>query len=142
MSQMDDIEQALENDPELRKAVEHEGQTLQNAGVTQDAEFNNPPPDNSNDANTNEDSELYRSPESDVGNMDGRQIPSAEGQEATTQMDTIEAAHADIPDSVKQEAMSQMDRLEAAGVEKANDSELSSPNQTPSVEKDEPSLER
>jgi len=136
MSQMDDIEKAIAENPEFKAAVEKEGQALQDAGVTHDSSLDNQSADNSSNANTNEDPAMqYRSELSDVGNMDGKQIPDASGQEVTA--DNQSSANLN-PDSSEQENMTLMDR-EEAGVEKSGFADKLS--QERESQRDEPSPE-
>ena len=124
MSKMDDI---VANNPELQQAVAQEGQALKDAGVTQEspAETSRQLPDN--DTKSDDGTQMYRSPESDVGNMDGKQIPDAEQQ-------TQETASPEISDSVKdQVGESKLDSIKAGQEVKAGDSV--SPRETPAVER-------
>ncbi|VAW42588.1 hypothetical protein MNBD_GAMMA01-1375 [hydrothermal vent metagenome] len=162
MSKMDDIENALENNPELKQAVEREGQNLRDAGVEHSAN-DNTQSSNANDANTSDDAQLYRTPESDVGNMDGKQIPDSVKEQAASIMesqniqqaetptgeigelspshppepskvDSIDATPPDIPDSVKEQAIeSKVDSIE--GGQNVKSGEAIAPRDTPSVDK-------
>ena len=115
MSQMDEIEKALAENSEFRQALEQEAQSLENAEISFDHVNDNNPPENH--ANDNENPELYRSIDSDVGNMNGMEIPDSVKQQAVTatQMDMIEAQEA---------------------------SEISAPTSTPAVEKENQAMER
>lgn len=118
MTQMDDMQKIMVDNAEFKQAVEQAGQALTNDGVHKTQMDGFIQPDNIANNNESTEPELYRSLNSDKGNMNGLEIP----------------------DSVKQQAINitQMDNI----IEAQHESEISAPAPTPAINNQDNEIER
>lgn len=115
---MDDIEKIMVDNQEFKQSVEQLGQALQYENVAINQDNSSPPyPANNNDSNTSDAGQLYRSLDSDRGNMEGN----------------------NIPDSLKSEVAS-MTQIDIIEMQQSN--EISAPSHTPTIKKQDNELER
>ncbi len=101
MTGMDDIENKLSDADKQAAKEAMENITSQEATTVQDNMQESPPPENNSDTNTNEDPLLDRRIDAidKGGNMEKQELsdsPDQSSNEASTQMDSIEAPQSDI----------------------------------------------